>query len=251
MFLNKVTVCSLVISSVLFFNSTAFAGTFYTVKKGDSLWVISRTYGTTVEELKRMNKLTGDNLSIGQRLLISGAALPSRGAVDRSQSYDWLVGQPDQEQPGAQQDTQQDANAQRAQPKTVELVNWFTDGKSLFKSGEVFFVTDYKTGVNLNLKVLSAGNHCDIEPATSEDTKTMKELFGQWAWSPRPVVIHKNGRNIAGSLSGMPHSVDTTPDNGVTGHFDLYLHKSRPHGSCISERYVQQHYTAISQAAAK
>lgn len=251
MLINKKIVCSLVFSGILFFNSTAFASTFYTVKKGDSLWAISRTYHTTVQELKRNNRLTSDNLSIGQRLLVDSPAMPSRGG---ERTHDWLVDQPGQADPNLQQNVQQvesQAEETKQMSKNIELVSWFTEGKSLFKSGEIFSVTDYKSGVKLNLKVLSAGNHCDIEPSTKADTAAMKELFGQWAWSPRPVIIHIDGRNIAGSLSGMPHSIDTTPDNGVSGHFDLYLHKSRPHGSGISERYVQQHYTAISQAAAK
>ena len=42
----------------------------YVVKAGDSLWQISRKYGTTVEELKRLNGLTSDLLSIGQVLQI-------------------------------------------------------------------------------------------------------------------------------------------------------------------------------------
>lgn len=42
----------------------------YTVKPGDSLWLISRRYGTTVEALKRLNGLTSDLLNIGQVLKI-------------------------------------------------------------------------------------------------------------------------------------------------------------------------------------
>ena len=42
----------------------------YTVKAGDSLWLISRRYGTTVEALKRLNGLTSDLLNIGQVLKI-------------------------------------------------------------------------------------------------------------------------------------------------------------------------------------
>ncbi|MEW6698567.1 MAG: LysM peptidoglycan-binding domain-containing protein [Bacillota bacterium] len=251
MLINKKIVCSLVFSGILLFNSTAFAGTFYTVKNGDSLWAISRSHNTTVEELKRINRLTSDNLSIGQRLLLSGSSMPSRGG---ERAHDWLVEQPGQDESNPPQSVQQvesDTSQTKQQSKNIELISWFTEGKSLFNGGELFSVTDCKTGVKLNLKVLSAGNHCDIEPSTKADTAAMKELFGQWTWSPRPVIIHIDGRNIAGSLSGMPHSIDTTPDNGVSGHFDLYLHKSRPHGSGISERYVQQHYTAISQAAAK
>ena len=38
----------------------------YIVKKGDSLWSISRLYNTTVDELKRINKLSSNILTIGQ-----------------------------------------------------------------------------------------------------------------------------------------------------------------------------------------
>lgn len=43
----------------------------------------------------------------------------------------------------------------------------------------------------------------------------------------------------------MPHSFDTTPNNGVSGHFDLYLKNSIPHGGSVSKSYVQQHYNNI------
>lgn len=45
--------------------------TYYTVVKGDTLYRISRTYGVTVEQLKRWNNLTDNIISIGQRLVVS------------------------------------------------------------------------------------------------------------------------------------------------------------------------------------
>lgn len=42
----------------------------YTVKKGDSLWLIANKYGTTVDELKNVNNLKSNTLSIGQTLTI-------------------------------------------------------------------------------------------------------------------------------------------------------------------------------------
>ena len=42
----------------------------YTVVPGDSLYKIANKYGTSVDEIKRLNNLTNNNLSIGQTLLI-------------------------------------------------------------------------------------------------------------------------------------------------------------------------------------
>ena len=44
---------------------------YHTVKKGESLYSISKKYGKTVAQLKSLNGLASDNLKIGQRLLIT------------------------------------------------------------------------------------------------------------------------------------------------------------------------------------
>lgn len=47
-------------------------GDIYTVRRGDNLYAIARRFNTTVSELKRLNNLSSDNLSIGQTLRIPG-----------------------------------------------------------------------------------------------------------------------------------------------------------------------------------
>ena len=47
-----------------------FVSNSYTVQKGDSLYSIAQKLGTTVDELKKLNNLTSNNLSIGQILKI-------------------------------------------------------------------------------------------------------------------------------------------------------------------------------------
>jgi len=44
----------------------------YTVKSGDTLYSIAQRFGLTVNELKSINNLTNNNLSVGQVLFISG-----------------------------------------------------------------------------------------------------------------------------------------------------------------------------------
>ncbi len=46
------------------------SNTTYVVKKGDTLYSIARKYNTTVNDIKSKNKLTTNNLSIGQELII-------------------------------------------------------------------------------------------------------------------------------------------------------------------------------------
>jgi LysM repeat protein len=44
--------------------------TTYTVKKGDTLYSIASSYGVSVDDIKSLNNLTNNNLSVGQELLI-------------------------------------------------------------------------------------------------------------------------------------------------------------------------------------
>ena len=44
--------------------------TMYTIQKGDSLYSIAKKFGMSVDELKSLNNLTNNNLSIGQQLMI-------------------------------------------------------------------------------------------------------------------------------------------------------------------------------------
>ncbi len=48
-------------------NTTYFE---YTVKSGDTLWILARRFGTTVNDIKNLNGLTSDLLNIGQVLRI-------------------------------------------------------------------------------------------------------------------------------------------------------------------------------------
>ena len=85
--LNKLTSNTLSIGQQLVV-SEANAGTLdtYTVKAGDTLYSIANKYGLTVSELKQLNNLTSDILSIGQVLNISNSntSLPSNTYIVKS-----------------------------------------------------------------------------------------------------------------------------------------------------------------------
>ena len=56
----------------------------YTVKSGDSLYKIAQKYNTTVDEIKRLNNLTSNILSVGQvlKLPTTSSETPSSNTVD-------------------------------------------------------------------------------------------------------------------------------------------------------------------------
>ena len=51
--------------------STKEDDNYYIVKSGDSLYSIAVKNGTTVNEIKKLNNLTSNTLSIGQKLLLT------------------------------------------------------------------------------------------------------------------------------------------------------------------------------------
>lgn len=42
----------------------------YTVQRGDSLWALANNYNTTIDDIKRLNNLISDVLTVGQELQI-------------------------------------------------------------------------------------------------------------------------------------------------------------------------------------
>ncbi len=208
-------------------NSTSQSS--YLVKAGDTLGGISQRFGLKIDVIRNLNNIQGDMIFAGQTLVLNSSSV-SRSYVHRPQTVQSQVA---------------DSSTRHGQ-----LVDWFKEGINLLKPGLKFTAIDTQTGKSMHLAVLGGSNHCDIEPLTKADTDTMLALFTKWTWTPRPVCIQVGGQAIAASLSGMPHTtIENITDNGVTGHFDMYLYNSQPHGSGISVSYVQQHHDAVLKAA--
>lgn len=59
------------VTSVVAVNSSATVTQDYVVQPGDTLYAISRKFNATVDEIKRLNNLSGNNLSVGQNLRVN------------------------------------------------------------------------------------------------------------------------------------------------------------------------------------
>jgi N-acetylmuramoyl-L-alanine amidase len=71
----------LLVPLVLGLVATAATPTFIRVKRGDTLWDLSREYGSSISVLRRLNHLPGDRIYIGQVLRLHASAPPPRHAA--------------------------------------------------------------------------------------------------------------------------------------------------------------------------
>ena len=55
---------------------------FHFVKTGETLYALSKKYGVTIEDLKSWNQLTTNEISVGQSLIVSGAAVIDPVSLD-------------------------------------------------------------------------------------------------------------------------------------------------------------------------
>ena len=72
---------AVVVPLALALAATAAAPAFVRIRPGDTLWDLSRRYGTSVEALRRLNHLPGDTIYAGRTLRITGAPPAARAGA--------------------------------------------------------------------------------------------------------------------------------------------------------------------------
>ncbi len=129
----------------------------------------------------------------------------------------------------------------------TEVLDWFDDSVSkVIPKSARFTIMDVKTGKHFEAVRWSGSNHLDAEPRTSDDTDTMKSIFGgSWTWRRRAILILYDGHVYAASMNGMPHGT-TTIANDFDGHFCIHFKNSKTHGT---KKVDDDHQTCVSQAA--
>jgi LysM repeat protein len=89
MTMRKLLGTTIIVAALAAVPTIGRADAVYTVKAGDSLYAISRVFGTSVDQIKALNGLAGEKLQPGDRLRIPDGAIDSsfsRSAKDESQA---------------------------------------------------------------------------------------------------------------------------------------------------------------------
>lgn len=131
----------------------------YTVVAGDSLYKIANKFNTTVDEIKRLNNLTSNNLSIGQQLIIK-------------------------------QNISNDNNNNNSNTETYTVIA----GDSLYKIANKFNTTvdEIKRLNNLTGNNLSIGQKLIIKKNTTENNKTYTVVSGDSLYK----IANKYGTSV-------------------------------------------------------
>jgi len=130
----------------------------------------------------------------------------------------------------------------------VELLDWAT-GRTVLPRGRDIRVTDIRTGISYNIRVLALGNHADVDTASQADTDAkLRTRNGVWSWTARPIWVTVGDRSFAASINGMPHAGSSVNGNGLNGHFCMYFSDSRSHSASDSSSYVRNLRAAVVEA---
>lgn len=132
----------------------------------------------------------------------------------------------------------------------VQLLHWFNDVKPTLKNGQCMEAYDPETGISWTLRVMSRGNHADVEPLTAADTAAMNQAFGnKESWGPKVVyVLLPDGRWSIASTHNVAHGGQTISDNNFDGQ--NCVHFLRDMDECMKNdpSYGVQNQEAIRKA---
>lgn len=211
-----------------------------------------------IQKFQKANKLSADG--------VVGPTTNSKLVAAAAKSSTTTAAKPTSTTTAAKPTT---STAAAAEKGGVEMLDWWKEASKVFKIGSTATITDVKTGKTFKIVRTYGTNHADVEALTANDSKIIKDIWGGWSWTRRPVIVEVNDRKIAASMAAMPHAgVDSQPantyvsqrsggysrgtnldkikDNGMSGHMDVHFLNSRTHGS---NKIDPKHQAAVKAAA--
>ena len=181
---------------------------------------------TAVKSFQRSNKLTvygvagKKTLTAIQSSLAGGASSQSDSPVQASSS---ATASPTPAPTPIPDDGE--LNPRISAPSGVQLLHWYNDVKPSLSGGQQLLVYDPASGLSWTLRIMSRGRHCDAEPLTAQDTRTMVAAFGGVnTWNQKAVYVKlPDGRWSLASTHDMPHDTGSIKNNNFNGHLCVHF----------------------------
>lgn len=133
---------------------------------------------------------------------------------------------------------------------TIQLLHWFNDVKPTLKNGQNLIAYDPETGISWTLRIMSRGNHADVEPLTAADTAAMFEAFGnKESWGPKVVYVKlPDGRWSIASTHNVAHGGQTISGNNFDGQNCVHFLRDMDECKRNDPDYGVQNQNAIRNA---
>lgn len=180
-----------------------------------------------VKAFQRKNRLTADGVAGKITLTAIVSALSGGSSANKSSSESSASPSPSPAATTAPTPAADggELNEKISAPGSVQLLHWFNDVKPSLSNGQHLLVYDPSSGLSWTLRVLSRGRHCDAEPLTAQDTRTMVAAFGSVnTWNQKAVFVKlPDGRWTLGSTHDMPHQTGSVRDNNFNGHLCVHF----------------------------
>ena len=179
-----------------------------------------------VKAFQKSKKLTADGVAGKKTLAAIQSALSGNGSSAASDSSGSASSASSAStSAAAASDGSGDLNAKIAPPSNIQLLHWFNDVKPSISGGQQLLVFDPASGLSWTLRVMSRVRHCDAEPLTAQDTRTMVAAFGGInTWNQKAVYVKlPDGRWSLASTHDMPHDSGSVSGNNFNGHLCVHF----------------------------
>ncbi len=179
-----------------------------------------------VVSFQRSKKLTADGIAGKKTLSAVQSALSAGASASSSASSSSSAASSQSTTSSAASSADAgDLNPKIAAPSGVQLLHWFNDVKPSLSNGQHLLVYEPSSGLSWTLRILSRGRHCDAEPLTAQDTRTMVAAFGGVnTWNQKAVFVKlPDGRWSLASTHDMPHESGSVKNNNFNGHLCVHF----------------------------